>query len=548
MNEVQPPRRRWIKWLVLPGIIMGLLVGLHMYKDELASRALHSVARVSEQAGHRITFGGVHVSILHAHIRLTDLDVTSMADSTVEDSAVRYTVHAEAIDLRGVDLLALFQRKVLHVSRIELHAPSVAHSFITRTAQPTKRERPAPETTVARAPLDLVRVDTLLIVDATGRSQDRASTHPMLSIADLDLLLAGITVEQDDNGMPLPRVEHIDLNLHQAEAHIPPYYTLALDSVHIRIPQDTAVIFGLRFTPDVSPKEYHKHVTVQVELYKATVDSLMLTGFDLNAKLVGGATRAKALHVAGVAVDIHRDKTVPLPEEQKLKPLIADRVTAWRVPISVDSVHVRRGSVRYHERLQLGADYGSLAFTDISGHVTGLSNEPVDEPEDLHLVGRARVGQAQAQLDLRMPMQRDHTHVTTHLLLLNFPAREMNRMTDDLLHVNATAGILHRVEMHMKGDEDRATGTLEMRYEDLHLEIAPTVKHAWVFNKVANAVVRTTNMPGNKNYRTGRFTVERRKTSGIFNYIWISLRTGMMEVVLPPRLLDQMKKKQKKKG
>ena len=79
---------------------MGLLVGLHMYKDELASRALHSVARVSEQAGHRITFGGVHVSILHAHIRLTDLDVTPMADSTVEAPAVRYTVHAESIDLR----------------------------------------------------------------------------------------------------------------------------------------------------------------------------------------------------------------------------------------------------------------------------------------------------------------------------------------------------------------------------------------------------------------------------------------------------------------
>jgi hypothetical protein len=548
MNKVQPPKRRWIKWLVLLGIVGALLAGLHVYKDELASRALHSVARVSEQAGHRITFGGVHVSIIHAHIRLTDLDVTPMADSTMEDSAVRYTVHAEAIDLRGVDLLALFQRKVLHVGRIELHAPSVSHSFITRTAQPAKRERPAPETTVAKAPLDLVRVDTLLIVDATGRSQDRASTHPALSIADLDLLLAGITVEQGGNGIPMPMVEHIDLKLHQAEAHIKPYYTLALDSVHIRIPQDTAVIFGLRFTPDVSPKEYHKHVEFQVELYSATVDSLMLTGFDLRAKLVDGAIRAKELLVAGVAVDIHRDKTLPLPEERKLKPLIADRVTAWRVPISVDSVHVRRGQVRYHERLEVDDDYGSLAFTDISGQLTGLSNEPVDEPADLHLVGSARVGRAQAQLDLRMPMQRDHTTVTTRVLLLNFPAKEMNRMTDDLLHVNATAGILHRVEMRMKGDEDRATGTLEMRYEDLHLEIAPTTKHAWVLNKVANALVRTTNMPGDKNYRTGKFTVERRKTSGIFNYIWISLRTGMMEVVLPPRLLNEMKKKQKKKG
>lgn len=547
MNEIQPRKRHWIKWLVLLGILGALLLGGLMYKDELASRALHSVARVSEQAAHRITFGGVHVSLIHAHIRLTDVDVSPMADSTVEDSAVRYTVHADAIDLRGVDLIALFQRKVLHVGRIELHAPSVSHSFITRTGQPTKRERPATKGTPTKAPLDLLRVDTLLIVDATGRSQDRASTHPALSVADLDLLLAGITVEQGENGQPLPKVERIDLNLHQAEAHFKPYYTLALDSVRIRIPQDTAVIFGLRFTPDVSPKEYHKHVKVQVELYNATVDSIMLTGFDLNAKLEDGAIRAKALHVAGVAVDIHRDKTLPLPEEQKLKPLIADRVTAWRVPVSVDTVHVRRGEVRYHERLKMGADYGSLAFTDISGQLTGLSNELVGEPADLHLAGSARVGQAKAELDLRMPMQRDHTTVTTHVLLLNFPAQEMNRMTDDLLHVNATAGILHRVEMRMKGDEDRASGTLEMHCQDLHLEIAPTIDHAWVLNKVANAVVRTTNMPGDKNYRTGKFTVARRKTSGIFNYIWISLRTGMMEVVLPPQLLDQMKK-QKKKG
>lgn len=209
MNEVHTPKRRWIKWLVMFGILGALLVGGHLYKDELASRALHSVARVSEQAGHRITFGGVHVSIIHAHIRLTNVDVTPMADSTVEDSAVRYAVHAEAIDLRGVDLLALFQRKVLHVGRIELHAPSVSHSFITRTGQPAKRERPAPEANVAQAPLDLLRVDTLLIVDATGRSQDRASTHPALSVADLDLLLAGITVEQGENGQPLPKVEQI---------------------------------------------------------------------------------------------------------------------------------------------------------------------------------------------------------------------------------------------------------------------------------------------------------------------------------------------------
>ena len=99
----------------------------------------------------------------------------------------------------------------------------------------------------------------------------------------------------------------------------------------------------------------------------------------------------------------------------------------------------------------------------------------------------------------------------------------------------------------MTGDEDRATGTLEMQYEDLHLEISEGVEHAGLITRLANTVVRTTNMPRDKRYRVGHLSVERPKDAGVFKYIWISLRTGMMEVVLPPALLKQMKKQQEKK-
>lgn len=542
-------RRRNRRWPVVVLLLLALLVGAFIhFKDRLATNALQQVAQLAEKGGHRITFGSVHVSLFDQHIRLDDLDVVPLADTTREDSTVRYTVHADRIDLRGVDLMALLRRNVLHVGHIELHGPSVLHSFLPRGVKAahtdTVRKTRPPGKGMA---LDVLRVDTLLIADATGRSQDRSADAPALAIGDLDLLITGIRMVADEQGRPVPAVDGVRLDLHQAETHLKPFYTLTLDSVRIRIPQDTAMVFGVRFTPDVAPKEYHKLVDTQVELYRAVVDTLLLAGFDLSARLQDGAIRARELRAAGVTVDIHRDKTLPLPPV-KPKPLLADRITAMHLPVQVDTIHVHRGSVTYHERLKPGADYGSIAFTHIDGLLTGFGNVPQHNAPDLHLVGSTHVGHAQAQVDIRMPMQAAQATVDVHVRLKGFPATDMNRMTDDLLHVTATDGIIHLVDLRMQGDNDRATGTIDMQYEDLAMQLGAQIKHAKVLTKLANTAVRSSNMPGDKGYRKGRFTVEKPVDAGVFKYIWISLRTGMMEVLLPDMLLKQMKKQQAKKG
>lgn len=542
-------RQRGRKFLIIAFLVpLGALVAFSLVKDKLAAQALHQVASVAERAGHRVSFGSVSVSVRGGAIRIRDLDITPLADSTVEDSSVRYTVHADAIELDGVDLWALLRTKVLHVRRIDLRAPSVTHSFITRKLKPEAPGAARDTTKAAMGTLAVLQVDTLHIVDATGSSSDRRETNPAVAVGDLDLLITGIGVQDNGGGAPRVSIGSIDLVLHQAEAHLKPYYTLTFDSLRVRVPEDTLLLHGLHFTPDVAPKAYHKHVDTQVELYTAHVDSLLLAGFDLAAKLDEGAWRARTLLVAGVAVDIHRDKSIPDRAPKKVKPLAADRVTAWKLPVALDTVFVRRGSVTYHERLKRSDDYGSIAFTAIDGRLTGITNEASAAPPDLHLAGTARVGRSKAQLDARMPMRTGHTTVSALVLLLDFPAQNMNRMTDDLLNVNATAGIIHRVEMRMQGDEDRATGTLEMQYEDLHLELNPTVKHAGMLSFVANTVVRTTNMPQDKRYRVGHFTTDRPMDAGFFKYIWVSLRTGIMEVVLPPAVMNQLKKQQARTG
>lgn len=536
--------RRTKIWLTVGLLIAGGLLGVVIYKDKLAAASLRQVATLAEKSGHRITFGGVHVSLMDGNIRLTDLNVVPILDSTVEDHKARYTIHADAIDLRGVDIPALFRRNVLHVASIELHGPSLLHSFSSAAVEPVREDsaKRAPPS----MPLDVLRIDTLLITDATGRSQERGSTAPALAVGNLDLLITGIRLTSDADGRPVPEVSTIRLDIHDARTQVKPFNSLVLDSMRVRIPEDTAILFGLHFTPDVSPKDYHEHVTEQVELYEANVDTILLDGFDLAIWLDSRKIGAHQLYVGGANVGIHRDKSIP-EGPIRPKPLAADRLADMQALVHVDTVRVRRTSITYNERLKVTDEYGSIAFTDISGRLTGFSTEWSGTPPDLRLEGSARVGSATAELDMRMPMHAEHTTVDARVLLRGFPASGMNRMTDDLLHVEATHGIIHLVDLRMTGDEDRAHGTIDMRYEDLELKLGSEIKHAKLLSKVANTVVRTSNMPGEKGYRKGSFDIARPVDAGAFKYIWIALREGMMDVALPPMVLKQLRAQQAKK-
>lgn len=539
------PRRRPSIPLIVALVLVVAVLLFTAFQDRLAANALRQVAQMAEEGGHRITFGDVHLSIWSKHISISDLAVVPLVDTTREDSASRYTVHADRLDLRGVDLLALLWNKVLHVGTIELNGPSVSHSFVTGQSTPSKEAGPEHERQ-EQMPLEMLRVDTLRITDATGSAQDRSQREPALKVGDLDLFITGIRLVLDAEGMPVTRLDGIAMDLREVRTHLQPFYTLTLDSAHIRVPQDSAIFFGVRFTPDVTPKAYHKHVQEQVELYQASVDTLLLRGFDLAQRLSTGTLRAREVYAAGVALNIHRDKSLPRAAPQH-KPLLADRIADMKLPLQVDSIFIQRGSVTYHERLTRDADYGSIAFSHIDAVVTGLGNLAQENPPDLYLRGSTHLGHGRARVEMSMPVGQDRTTLNVHVVLTGFPASDMNRMTDDLLHVKATRGTIHRVEMRMQGDNHRASGSIDMHYDSLVMELGTRVKHAKVLSALANLVVRGSNMPGTKGYRKAQFSVDKPIEAGVFKYIWISLREGMLEVVLPPMMQKQLHKHQARK-
>lgn len=536
--------RRWRRVLLVLAALCG---AVFFALDPLLEQALGKVARRLESTGNRITFEDVDVNVLDGHLSLDGLSMEPIDKGNEADSTTRVTIRTGSVDLEGVGIWDLLTKEELRVGAFIVHAPTVEHSFATHKLRKPKVKE---EVTEPKKPssLPMIRIDSLLIQGASMSSMDRAGVRPSVTVAGMDMFIKDVSIEMDADNKPVFDRSRFRLDLRGIAASLPPMYTFAIDSLRIRYPEATTSVFGMELTPTVDPKKYYTLVEHQVDLMGVHVDSLKLSGVRFLEQFQEGSYQAGSVLLFGALFEVHHDKSIPEGPSRR-KPLPAEAILGLAVAIDVDTLRAQRCEVRYSERMKRGDDYGTIAFTHIDALLTGLSNAPDTAPADLVLHGAARLsGHGQATLDLRMPMRSDNAELTIDARVEDLEASILNRMTDDLVHVNATSGHIHLLDLHMEGNNERASGKVDMRYKDLHMELNSSVKHSGLLSKVANMVVRTNNMPGDNGFRMGHFSVERKQDRSVFNYLWLAVKAGCMDVVLPTSVTKGMERMQKKKG
>lgn len=535
--------------LIVVGVTAAVVIAALFSIDPMVERAVRSVLARAELSGYNVNFDRLHTNVVERRLLLTGLTVSPSEELLANDSVMRFSISADTVELHGVELRKLVLLKILHVGRISVNRPIVKHSYASRersTEEEAEREAEKQNAATEQIDLSFVRLDTLLVTHGSGTSTDRGGGRADLSVQHLDLFATGLKVTQNESGKILFSQGRTQLALDGIQLGMDPFYTLAIGSVRLQLPADSLHVTDIRLIPEVEPGQYHEQVDRQIELYSLNIDTAIFLGFDLERNLQVGAISAKHVLVAGMEFSIHRDKSIPMGPF-KYQPLPSHILLDLPIPLSIDTIVGRNAKVSYSERTERGAAYGTIVFTEINAMITGLDNRYHLEPPTLHLLGTARLaGYGQAKLDMRLPMDPKKATVQLHAELRNVPFEVVNRMTDKLVKVKATAGRIHRVDMHMNGDDKSASGTVEAQYEDLHLELNSSVSSSKALTLLANTVVRKTNMPEDRRYRKGEFTVDRNRDKSVFNFLWLGMREGMMDVMLPPLLMKERKKQRAK--
>jgi len=283
--------------------------------------------------------------------------------------------------------------------------------------------------------------------------------------------------------------------------------------------------------------EWVRRVRVRRDRIHFTLDSLHGRGVAYRAFLTSGDLAIRALELHGARLDVLSDRRIPKgpPRRHRTPQQVAAQT---RSALRLDTLLVTGGTITYRERKPETVGPGVVSFEQVRGTILDLDLPSRGKPLQVEASARL-MGEGVLRARLSAPLDAADFRYELSGRLGRMPATAFNRFLAMNEAFAFDGGSVEEIEFRHTVSAGLARTTLTPRYRDLSVD--PTGEGGGVIGSVTRGVkeflaqafkVRSSN-PGDpaKAPRVARTVRRYYPTSTWLQFVWFSLRGGLMEVV-----------------
>ena len=299
----------------------------------------------------------------------------------------------------------------------------------------------------------------------------------------------------------------------------------------------TLTLADVEHEPAVPEAEWARRVRIRRDRIHFTLDSLHARGVAYRAFINRGDIGIRALELHDGRLDVLSDRRIPKrpPRRHRTPQQVAART---RSALRLDTVLVAGGTITYRERKPETERPGVVSFEQVRATILDLDLPSRGKP--LRIEASARLmGEGPLTASVSVPLDAPDFRYELSGRLGRMPAKAFNRF----LSVNEAFGFdngwVEEIDIRQTVRAGRARTTVTPRYRDLSVD--PTGEDGGVIGSVTRGareflaqtfVVRSSN-PGDADEppRVGRTVRGYDPTTAWLQFLWFSVREGLMEVV-----------------
>ncbi len=528
-------KRRTRLLLIIFGI--GLTLGwLGLSRmDSLLRSKLVDVVNGASGDRYVFTLGELRSKPWEGSVSLHDVKLLPR-EMHMEGAAFVLSVEADRVSLEGLSYWALLVDGKLRVDAVRVIAPHVEYLYGGSASDSTahvgagkKKNPPSGDGTIGEIELR----------DASGVMRRMGQDSADLSVADLDIVLRGLSLLRSEGGGPKWRLASARVDLHGVRAALPPLYDARLDTVELHFPEGEAHIGGMRLAPRAGRDAYGKLVDESVELLDLDLAQLELRGIDLHALLTERAVLVERITAQGGHLYLDHDGRLPAkPDRPRVLPRTG--LANMGVRVSVDSLDIALDEFRYGDRGAKADGYGDIIVEHphvLAANVRTQST-PIGSDSLAIRVNGALYGEGAIDARFTMAYGAADDAFALSLRLGDMGFVPFKALTKDMLKASPVAGRIQELTMMIGGNTERADVRFAMGYTGLQLEVLPDEGlKGKVISGLANMAVIDAN-PWKGEERRPRFTLLRRPDRTIAAYIVGGLKEGVIRTLLPPKIAE----------
>lgn len=426
-----------------------------------------------------------------------------------------------SIEVKWKSTLGLIKQEKIHFRKLIIKEPKVQYSTAITFKEKDKLE-----------PLD-VYVDLLEIQNAAIDIDFAESAQNLSGKVTVNTHYFAWTTEQPfhivNDFLRKSKIHVVDINSDLSDG----FHRFMLDKLVVDGAEGVIQAKGFVFEPKYDRATFAKKRGVETDhiVFKADSIDVSQTNFADNDSLL-----VDLVAIYGSELLAYRDKNYKMPEDRFVA-ILVDKLLQWSVPLFVEQVTFKDGTIVYEELADGKEEPGKVVFSDFDGSVYNVTNLPDlidDEEKLLKIKAKARLyGKGRLAVEVNYDLRSEYGKFWVQGRLTSMDLQVVNDIITPLSTVEVKSGRTEAVYFTFGGSRQRARGELIFRYDDLKLKWDDDSKmiERFVKNTLTNWIVPTSNPNRRGQHRIGAIDFERDTQRSMFNYWWKSLETGFLSVL-----------------
>ncbi len=229
--------------------------------------------------------------------------------------------------------------------------------------------------------------------------------------------------------------------------------------------------------------------------------------------------------------EIYRDKLVA--DDLKPKPLYSKMLRDLNFDLAIDTLKINQGTITYSEKVKADKGSGRINFNKLDASIANLGNIYDENTETQIEVNTEFMEGSALKTQWYFKVQDTTDRFVFKADLGHITAASLNSFSEPNLNTRFN-GELHQTFFTIDGNPTFSNVDLKMKYDNF--EVSMLKENGREKNKFLSGLINWFILnDSNKNeegYRYGHAEqVERDQTKSVFNFIWLSIKSGLVSAI-----------------
>lgn len=469
-----------------------------------------------------VDYESIHVNIWGGNVVMVQPKIVKEGQYTASKNA---EVTLDSIIINGFGYWNYLMHDNISISSIQLRSPKILYHHNKNI--PSEEYKSSQMDQMEQE----ITVDRFNMYNGELNIRDFDTDSLLLQAEQLTFNIRDIVVDNAsvENHIPM-RYQDYDVSFTDLICTMGEYEKITLNSAEIT--QDTATFNGLKLFTKYSKAKYDRMLTIERDHYDVTIPTLTVEAYDF------GYERDSVFYFKTPKVIfespellIYRNKLNE--DDLTRKDLYSKMLRKLDFNLTVDNVVLNDAKIEYSEKVHAEMPAGKLSFTKMDADIRNVSNTYAESERTTLDIDAIFMAKTPIKVDWEFDVNDVNDGFVFKADIGRLPAPDLNPFSKPNLKV-VLDGELLRTYATISGDANTSRINMRANYEEFKVNILnkEAEKKNKVFSAIANLFIKKDSKKSEDGFLEGsKENIERNKTKSIFNFLWISLKAGLVSVM-----------------